>query len=222
VGLFDLDQERNAPTLFSASLFLVVAALALLAGRAQRDAPVQGRAWTLLAAVACFLAVDEVAGIHEMFAAPLRESLGTSGFLRHAWVIPYGAVAAIAAALVLPLLRHLTPASRRRFVLAGAVYVTGAIGLEMVGGKYQEVAGVTRNLVYETIATAEESMEIAGLILLVHALVSLLQHDLGGASVTIPAAPLTSREPSPPAPRALPGAPVPGSRKARQADSTTV
>jgi hypothetical protein len=224
VPLFDLDQERNAPTLFSASLFLVAAALAFLVARANRGAAGRARGWTFLAAVACFLAVDEVASIHEMFAHPLRESLGAAGFLRHAWVIPYGAAAAIAAALVVPLIRGLAPSSRRRFIVAGVIYVSGAIGLEMVGGKYQELAGVTRNLVYEAIATTEESMEIAGLILLVHALVSLLRLELGGAAIAIPAAAVASpddrleRHPhvSPTAP-ATP--PLPGARKPQRADS---
>jgi hypothetical protein len=216
VGLFDFDQERNVPTLFSASLFLLAAGLAFLVGRAGR-ATHPARVWASFAAVACFLAADEVAGIHEMFASPLRESLHATGFFRHAWVIPYGVAAAALAALVAPVLRRLSPASRRRFFLAGAVYVSGALGLEMVGGKYQELAGVTRDLVYEAIATAEESMEIAGLILLVHALVSLLRDELGGVTVTIPAAsgapPRDATRPEPRLPHPIPSGPLPASRK---------
>lgn len=61
--LFNLDAERNVPAVFSALLWLGVALLALLVGRAS-----QGRlalAWKVLALLALVLSGDELAEVHE-------------------------------------------------------------------------------------------------------------------------------------------------------------
>ena len=62
LGAFNLDGERNVPATFSGLLWLVVALLAYLAGRAQ-----EGRtyAWKVLAVLFVLLAFDEVAEVHE-------------------------------------------------------------------------------------------------------------------------------------------------------------
>lgn len=61
--LFNLDGERNVPAVFSAFLWLGVALLALLVGRASK-----GRlelAWKLLAVLTLVLAADELVEVHE-------------------------------------------------------------------------------------------------------------------------------------------------------------
>jgi hypothetical protein len=205
IPLVDFDQERNVPTLFSASLFLVAAALLGLVAREHRSAGRPFRVWLFLAGLACFLSVDEVAGIHEMLADPLRDSLGASGAFHHAWVIPYGIAAIVLAGFVFPVFWRMRSATRNRFFVAAGVYVGGAVGLEMVAGKYQQLAGVTRDVVYESISTVEESMEMAGLILAVRAIVSLLSYELGGVTVAVPAVAAET-----PAREALPKSATPG------------
>jgi hypothetical protein len=59
---FNLDGERNVPAAFSGLLWLVVALLAYLAGRAHGG---RALAWKALAALFVLLAVDEVAEVHE-------------------------------------------------------------------------------------------------------------------------------------------------------------
>lgn len=61
--LFNLDGERNVPAAFSALLWLGVALLALLVGRASQGRP--ELAWKLLAALTLVLAADELAEVHE-------------------------------------------------------------------------------------------------------------------------------------------------------------
>lgn len=61
--LFNLDGERNVPSGFSALLWVSVATLAFLVGRAQPLAA--GRAWKLLSVPFFLLAVDEFAEVHE-------------------------------------------------------------------------------------------------------------------------------------------------------------
>jgi hypothetical protein len=61
--LFNLDGERNVPAAFSALLWLGVALLALLVGRASQGRP--ELAWKLLAVLTIVLAADELAEVHE-------------------------------------------------------------------------------------------------------------------------------------------------------------
>lgn len=60
--LFNLDGEHNVPSLFSGLLWLVVALLAYLVGRAETG---RALAWKVLAVLFVLLAFDEVAEVHE-------------------------------------------------------------------------------------------------------------------------------------------------------------
>ena len=53
--------------------------------------------------------------------------------------------------------------------IAAALFVGGAIGMELIGAKYAEAHGVF-NLPYSMLTTVEESMELAGLIVFIYAL----------------------------------------------------
>ncbi len=53
--------------------------------------------------------------------------------------------------------------------MAATLYVGGAIGFELIGGRYSELHGA-QNLTYSMIATTEESLEMAGVIFFIRAL----------------------------------------------------
>ena len=59
------------------------------------------------------------------------------------------------------------------FIIAGIIYLTGLLGIEMVGGYYHELHG-KENLTYSLISTLEESLEMLGLILFIRALLDYL------------------------------------------------
>ena len=52
--------------------------------------------------------------------------------------------------------------------MAGAVYVGGAIGMEMIGGFYQDVYGY--DLTYVLLQTIEEVGEMLGIVIFIYAL----------------------------------------------------
>jgi hypothetical protein len=62
LGAFNLDGERNIPSAFSGLLWLCVALLAYLGGRAHAG---RAFAWTALTVLFVLLAIDEVAEVHE-------------------------------------------------------------------------------------------------------------------------------------------------------------
>ncbi|HRC44905.1 MAG TPA: hypothetical protein PLT27_12705, partial [Nitrospira sp.] len=59
-----------------------------------------------------------------------------------------------------------------RFVSAGAVYVAGCVGLEMLGGMRFEQFG--KDPLYIAFATLEELMEMTGIVLFIRALILYL------------------------------------------------
>lgn len=167
IGLIDLDAESNFPTLFAVGLLLFAALLARLLGQAE---PALHIYWRLLGILLVFMAVDESLSLHEEFVGPWTdewiESRGqvASGYLYYAWVIPYGlAVLAIGPLFVRFLLR-LPRRTAIGLVCSGTLFVTGAIGMEMLAGN--EVAEVddANSLYYRVLSTLEESMEMLAII----------------------------------------------------------
>ncbi len=169
VPLFDLDGEGNVPAFFSALLLLTVAVLLALVAceRGRRGLPHARAVWGL-AAIAGFLAVDEAAGIHELLTAPLRAGLHAGGPAHFTWVAGYAVAAAVVALAYARLIPRLGRDLRRALAVAIAVYLVGALGMEVVAGAYLDsYDGSTRNAVYGLMTTVEEALEIGGLVLLV-------------------------------------------------------
>jgi hypothetical protein len=180
VRQFDLDTENNVPSFFSAGLFLLNALLLWLVGQVRRSEQ-RAKVWPFLAAVFIFLAYDEMFGIHERLVDPLRAAFHTSGVLRYPWVIVYAAPVIALVVWFLPAWRRLDALGRRALILSGTLYVLGAVGMEMMSGAYDEaVGGHTRTLAWGLLVAVEESLEMAGLISLVYALLTLLSRSAIG------------------------------------------
>lgn len=152
---FSLTLEANIPTWYS-SMLLFSCALALLA--VSRRAPARWHwHWRGLAAVFVAISMDEVVGFHER----INQTAHFGGVLYYAWVIPFGALVVVVAVLWLPLLLALPRATRARFALAAALYVGGALGVELWLGAWASQHG-PMNLTYRMIDAVEEGAEIAG------------------------------------------------------------
>jgi len=108
---------------------------------------------------------DEAIELHEH----LGGLVGAGGPLYFDWIVPAAIVVAAVAAIYLPFLRELPPRRRRWFVLAGALYVGGAVGVEVPLGWWTDHAG-TDNAVYALIDWVEETLELAGATLFLLAL----------------------------------------------------
>lgn len=154
VETFSLSYERNVPTWVASALLLVAALeLARCAEHASRDV----RAWWSLAAIFAFLSLDETIELHERLGG-LFEGRGVLYF---GWIVPAAFLVVLLGLSFLGLLRGLETADRRRFVLAGALYVSGALGMELPLGWWAERAG-DDNLAYGLIDWLEESLELTG------------------------------------------------------------
>lgn len=193
---FDVNSERNVPTAWSASLLLgasvVAAALAL------RSTALVERAWLLVAAVAGFLALDESLELHERLGAAGAVVSGDA--LHFAWVVPGALLAAAVGLVLLGGLRRQDRTVRRRLVVAGAVYLTGALVLETVSGlvlRHDLPAEA-----YVAVTAAEELLEMTGACLLLATLVMAWRAPAAAVPCSPAPAPARSRE-------TIPAGPVP-------------
>jgi hypothetical protein len=180
--------------LLGAGLLLAIAAVAR--ARGDRDA---GR-WRVLAAVFIFLSCDEAAAIHERV-GDWAEGFGRGeGFILWEWVVPYAALTVLGVAVYAPFLRRLPADTRRRVVVAGAVYVLGALVLEAVQARIVDARG-SGTAAVAALAVVEEGLEMAGVVLFVRA---LLLHLAGRAPVLLAVADApTAAPPTEPVPAAV-------------------
>ena len=172
LDVLNMDREMNLPTLFSALLMLSSALLLRRLSKAPGREAVAD--WTLLSRIFVFLALDESLQIHEILILPgLRHQVHPA--LASTWVIPYGLVAGGLLWRFRHFLTTLPATTSVRFLRSGGIYVAGAIGLEMVGS-FAVRTGLIRlhSFWYGTITGLEESLEILGVTLFLHALMQEL------------------------------------------------
>lgn len=171
---FDLGAEHSIPTYYQVISLLAASLLLALIGRlpARKGRPAP-RWWLLLSGTFCLLSIDELCQIHEQVGYLVEKSFHTHGFLRFGWVVAAIPFVAIFGAIYLRFLYQLPKRYAIRFIIAGAIYVGGAVGMEMVGGQYAEKHGED-NLTYNLLSDTEETAEMAGIGLFIVSLVSYL------------------------------------------------
>lgn len=186
VPKFDLDGEINVPTWFSSTLLLLAGLLLLYIGAAsRRDRDRWARHWTFLAWVFLLLSVDETSGLHGLLSGPLRTALHLSGALYHAWVLPVGVALVMLGLAYLRFLSSLPEPTRRLVMVAGVVYVGGAIGFELPEGMYRTAVGANVTIAYGFLTVLEETFEMAGMVLFIYALLRFIERRWGGIRITL-------------------------------------
>ena len=137
--------------------------------------------WLGLAALFVFLAIDEGIGLHDAAVAPLQDAFGFGGLLHSAWVVPWGILAILCAALYAGFLVNLAPGVRAAMVGAAALYLTSALVVEVVEWRIYDTQGASLPLIpYETLPIGEELGEMAALGLLAYGLLLQLMGARGG------------------------------------------
>jgi hypothetical protein len=176
VWFFYLDYENNLPSIYSFLLLLATALLlAVIALIEKVNSGSIMSPWMFLSFGFLFMAADEVLSFHERLNLPVRKLLGTEhyGVFYYAWVIPAIFVTFIAAILFSKFLARLPAKTRRPIIVSAILFIGGAIGLELIGGRFAELHG-DDNLTYSLIVAFEESLEMAGIITLIWALLSYI------------------------------------------------
>ena len=193
VPLFDLEREENIPTLYSSIAILFCSALlAIIAFAKKKNGELNYRYWLGLAVIFLFLSIDESVSIHERLRAPVRSLLNPPELLYAAWVIPYGIALIIFLFVYLKFIINLPAKTRLLFILAGLIYVMGALGLEIIGGPLYKVHRALQEsdskkayIPFVVVSGFEELLEMVGIVVFMYALMSYIDSDLKGLCLRI-------------------------------------
>ena len=183
VPLFNLNHEANIPTFYQCLAIVTCSIFLVVIAKFHHENGDSYRQWGGLAMIFLFLSVDEFAMLHERLVFPFRNMFNTTGFLYFAWVIPYAVLAAAIGLIYLKFLLRLPRRTRRFFVLAGMIYVSGALGFELLDGYF--VSKEINNISFAIVNTIEEYLEMFGIIVFVYALQDYLGRTFGPLTISI-------------------------------------
>ena len=180
LAFFDFDIEGNIPTLYSAVAVFVCAGLLALITRINWNRPDGKRYyWLGLTLLFVFLGLDEGAAIHEELSDYLEQYMVAEGALYFLWVIPYGIASAVLALLYFRFVWQLPKVTRTRFIVAGLLFLGGALGFEMLSAIAADRSGYD-SVSYTVLYSIEEMLEMLGIVLFLYALLSYLAEECGG------------------------------------------
>jgi hypothetical protein len=176
--LFDLDEEQSVPNWYSSAALGFAALLAAVVGaRARRDRKPDAGRWRATAVILLYMSFDEVAGIHET----------VNSLSPISWTIPFGLLALVIAAWMLPWVLRLPAATRLGLIASGFIYIAGAVGIELVTSQFFDESN-KRQLTYAFYTVVEEGMEMLGVVLMIHTLLRHMEREDGAAGVGLKAA----------------------------------
>lgn len=161
--LFNLDREANIPTFYSGIQLLLAGLITIgIAITTKRRGLGHHRQWWALGLVLTFMAVDEVGQIHEKVGALMyRIPRATDALGGRAWVLVGLVLVVMVGIYFIPFLIRLPSSTRWGFILAGGIFVFGAVGMEVVEALWQRGGGNVPG--YILIATVQEVLEMVGI-----------------------------------------------------------
>ncbi|PAX54312.1 hypothetical protein CK510_12525 [Brunnivagina elsteri CCALA 953] len=173
--LFNLDEELNFPSVYSSFALLFAAIiLGFIAYMKNSQQDFYTSYWKWLSITFSFLFFDELVSVHEHMIEPMKTLFNTKGFLSFAWVIP-GSIGVLILFLVfLKFIINLPQKTRSNFLIAGAIYIAGCIGCELVGGYI--VDNKLGFMPYLIEVTLEEFLEMLGIAIFIYGLFSHISY----------------------------------------------
>ncbi|MBC8176890.1 MAG: hypothetical protein H8E19_05750 [Deltaproteobacteria bacterium] len=190
VDFFDLDKEFNIPNWYASTTLLFCSLLLVFIAFGSRKAKARFFLhWIFLSAIFLIFALDEGLKLHEQSITPVREffsSIGFAsvGFFYYSWVFPAAILVIIFAASYVRFLMNLPSRTRYLFIIAGVLYVGGALLMESMTGLYASYAN-RENLTYAILTNIEELLEMVGILVFIYALMSYIKSDLPGLRIGI-------------------------------------
>jgi hypothetical protein len=172
-SLFNLDKEGNIPTRLASGLLVMASFLFYIIYRIQKKE--KGKYilhWLFLAIVFLLMGLDESVQLHEQTSQVVK--MYVKG-LHFAWVIPGAIFVLVFGIAYLKFFLDLEPRWKKLFLVSAVLFVSGALGMELVGNFFQAAAGQD-NLSYFFITNFEEVLEFSGVILLLYTQMSFIEN----------------------------------------------
>ena len=169
--LLNVNNEANIPTWYSTvALLLCVLLLALIAIFKQQQKDRFTNHWRGLALLFLLLSLDEAASLHEKLNPLMRSLLNVNENLLFLWVIPGVAFVSAIALVYWRFLIGLPPQMRKLIFFSAALYLSGAIGLELITGFVVWNIPGPHQLVLVLTVAIEELLEKLGILIFVRSL----------------------------------------------------
>jgi hypothetical protein len=175
VWVLDVDFEASFYTWFSVLMlgFAAVISFGLAAYKGDLSRP-RSKEWTAIGLILLVMSVDEMLSFHEHLSHLVRSVMSTSGIFTFSWVIPALFVVGLITILLWSLLRSLPVNVGLGIIASGVVFLTGAVGMEMVAGQIISESE-SRILAFESapyrvVSSVEEALEGLGVIILIRTL----------------------------------------------------
>lgn len=158
-----LDTEHCLGSFHSSALMGIASVLMVILGQRDERRWIKLQ-WYFLSAVFALMSLDESVSFHEVLINPLRPLFAFSDFLHFAWIVPGALFVLVMGLAYLPFVLAMEASMRNRVVLAGVIYLTGALGMEAVGGNFHAQGGFS-DPYYIMAFLVEETLEVLGLTL---------------------------------------------------------
>ncbi|UII26407.1 hypothetical protein LVD15_24430 [Fulvivirga maritima] len=183
IRLIDFDTEQNIPSYFSSLLLLSVSILLMYIARSKRTGNFY-KQWLGLSLIFAFLAIDEAVSIHEILIGPMRYFFNLDGIFYYAWVIPYGIIFLMIGIYYIKFLFSLPKTYTKRFIISAAIFIFGALVMEMIGSSYVSHNG-GKDLIYGLLCTVEETFEMVGMSYFIYTLLAYMPVGLSQSSLKL-------------------------------------
>ena len=198
--IVDVSEERSIPAWFESLQFLLCSILlAVIAVAKKRRSDRYSLHWGVLSIILLFLSLDEVASIHEAIGQQSERLLHSTtglipgGAIKFFWVVPGAIFVFIVVLAYLRFLADLPRSTRYSFLFAGALFVLGALGLEMLSAQVSSSSESIANFFGSAIpkimiglqTCVEEMFEMLGLTAFVYALLAYIRSYVEDISVRV-------------------------------------
>ena len=175
IDRFNMNEENSFPTWFATILLIISSILLWIIGAIKISTEdTFTKYWKILAVIFLILSIDEGSSMHEMLSVSIGATLGIQGgMFYYAWVIPALLLLAVLALYFFKFWQNLYSSTRWLVFWAGLLYISGALGIEMLGGRYAtKLGGYDFN--YFLLVAVEEGLEKMGLVVFIYALIKCL------------------------------------------------
>ena len=184
--------EGNLTTLYSTlALGFCSLLLAIIASIEKSMNSRYNKFWRAMSFIFLYLAIDESCSIHEVLNKILTPAFNTRGLLFFPWVIPAAILLVVFLIVFRGFIAHLPPRIRNLFLVAGAIYVGGAIGMELIGAYIADFQGCFAasycmdNKAYWLASSIEELLEMFGIVVFIYGLLSYMKSKITKLNLSV-------------------------------------
>ena len=197
--MFDVSTEANLPTWYSDITLGFSSVLLLVIGLVKKGEHDRfAWSWLFMSIVFCFLSMDEASSIHEGVGSFMSTHVKNSGVATYGWMIPWGIFTLGFALVYTRFLLALPRKTAVLMVIAGAIYVGGALS-GGVGGEFgtKVLEGVlgqkfgSLSLMDVVMHDVGEWGEMGGVLLFNYTLLTYLKDHIGPVIVSLGRTPQT-------------------------------